>query len=158
METLVRRIERKSIIVGIIGLGYVGLPLARAFLTAGLTVVGFDIDKEKVEKTNRGESYIRHISSDLVNKYVQKKKLREKKLRATCDFSELRSVDSIIICVPTPIGDHCEPDLQYIRSRVAEIARHLKEGQIIVLESTTCPGTTDEIVLPMLQQKGMKAG
>ena len=153
MENLMKRIENKDIAVGIIGLGYVGLPLARTFLVSGFTVVGFDIDEQKVKKINGGKSYIRHISSNFLKEYVGKKRLR-----ATSDFSELKAVDSIIICVPTPLGEHYEPDLKYVTNTVSEVAKYLKKGHIVVLESTTFPGTTDEILLPMLQRKGMGAG
>lgn len=152
-DNLINKIKSKEFIVGIIGLGYVGLPLAREFLTSGFHVTGFDVDSDKVEKINRGKSYIKHISNDFLKKYVNKAMLK-----ATDDFSEIKDVDAVIICVPTPLGEHYEPELKYIKSTALEIKNYLKRGHLIVLESTTYPGTTDGELLPLLQESDLVAG
>jgi len=152
-DELINKIKSKEFIVGIIGLGYVGLPLAREFLTSGFHVTGFDVDSDKVAKINRGKSYIKHISNDFIEKYVNKTMLK-----ATDDFSEIKDVDAVIICVPTPLGEHYEPELKYIKSTALEIKNYLKRGHLIVLESTTYPGTTDGELLPLLQESGLVAG
>ena len=152
-DNLINKIKSKEFIVGIIGLGYVGLPLAREFLNSGFHVTGFDVDSDKVEKINRGKSYIKHISNDFLKKYVNKAMLK-----ATDDFSEIKDVDAVIICVPTPLGEHYEPELKYIKSTALEIKNYLKRGHLIVLESTTYPGTTDGELLPLLQESDLVAG
>ena len=139
--------------VGIIGLGYVGLPLARAFSTAGYPVLGFDVDPAKVERLNRGESYIGHISSATVQE------MRAHRFEATAEFERLKQADAIVICVPTPLTAAREPDLSYIVNiRHTPSAHNLRAGQLVVLESTTYPGTTRGVVLPLLEQSGLKAG
>ncbi|NIS74461.1 MAG: nucleotide sugar dehydrogenase [Deltaproteobacteria bacterium] len=150
---LIGRIKRKEAVVGIIGMGYVGLPLAREFLTAGFPVRGFDIDPKKVNMLNRGASYIKHIPSDFIRKHV-----KEGTFSSTVDFGGLASVDAIILCVPTPLGKHREPDLSYVINTTVKIKEHLRKGQIVVLESTTYPGTTDEEMLPILLETGLKVG
>ena len=147
------KIEAGKALIGIIGLGYVGLPLAREFLKKGFKIVGFDTDAEKVRKINEGESYIKHISGDFIKKY-----LLNGQFVATVDFSHLKEVDVILICVPTPLEKHNEPDLSYIIATAKSIAATLREGQLIVLESTTFPGTTEEEVLPILARAGLKVG
>ncbi len=149
----IEKIKNREAKIGIIGLGYVGLPLAREFLNENFSVLGFDIDSKKVEKINKGESYIKHIPSDFIKKYVN-----EGKLEATTDFSRLKEVDAILICVPTPLGEHMEPDLSYVLSTTETISKYLRKGHIVVLESTTYPGTTEEEMLPILEKSGLKAG
>ncbi len=153
VEGIIRKIEKKEVVVGIIGLGYVGLPLAREFLRAGFNVLGFDVDENKVDMLNRGESYIKHIDGDFVKKAVEKNVFR-----ATCDFDNLVDADAILICVPTPLGPHREPDLSYVKNTTEEIAKRLRRNHIVVLESTTYPGTTDEEMLPILEKAGLKVG
>jgi len=153
-EELLGRIRRKEALVGVIGLGYVGLPLALAFSEAGLSTLGFDTDAEKVALLKRGESYISHIPSDRVARAVAGKA----GLVATSDFSRLREVDAAIICVPTPLGKHREPDLSFVEATVRCLAETLRRGQLVVLESTTYPGTTREIVKPILEGTGLRCG
>jgi UDP-N-acetyl-D-glucosamine dehydrogenase len=152
-SALERKIKRQRVRIGVIGLGYVGLPLVKLFLTKGFRVTGFDIDPKKVRSLNRGRSYIRHISTPELRGFLQKKVFR-----ATGDFSGLRHMDVIIICVPTPLDAHKNPDLSYVLETTAVIARHLRKGQLIVLESTTYPGTTDEEMLPILVEGGLRPG
>ena len=153
MQKLIRAIKNKKAIIGIIGLGYVGLPLAKQFLESGFNVIGFDIDKNKVDLLNKGISYIKHIQSDFIGKYV-----KNNNFIATDDFSLIKNVDAIIICVPTPLGIHYEPDIKYIINSAKEIAKYLKKGHIVVLESTTYPGTTEDELLPTLKKSGLKVG
>jgi UDP-N-acetyl-D-glucosamine dehydrogenase len=150
---LQEKIEARKALIGIIGLGYVGLPLAREFLKKSFKIVGFDTDTEKVRKINAGESYIKHIPGDFIKSYVL-----NDQFVATNDFSRLKEVDVILICVPTPLEKHNEPDLSYVLATAKSIAVTLRAGQLIVLESTTFPGTTEEEVLPILAQKGLKVG
>jgi len=153
VSDLKKKIESKELVIGVIGLGYVGLPLVREFLKNGFRVIGFDIDPEKVNKLNKGGSYIKHIKSDFI-----KDSLAQRKFEATYDFSRLKEVDAIIVCVPTPLGEHREPDLSYVLNTAETIAKYLRKGHIVVLESTTYPGTTDEEVLPILEKSGLKVG
>jgi len=152
-EKVIQKIETKEAIIGIIGLGYVGLPLIIRFGEEEFKVVGFDIDKSKTEKLNKGESYIKHIHSEKIKKLVD-----EGKFQATSDYSRLQEVDCILVCVPTPLNEKKEPNLSYIEKTSDEIARYLKKYQLIALESTTYPGTTKEILLPKFEQKGLKVG
>jgi len=147
------KIISRQAYIGIIGLGYVGLPLTREFLNAGFSVLGFDIDPVKVEKINRGESYIKHIQSGFIASYV-----KINKFSATNDFTRLREVDVIIICVPTPLGEHKEPDLTFVLNTTKTIAANLRKGHVVVLESTTYPGTTEEELLPILESTGLQVG
>ncbi len=142
-EKLLGKIEDRTAVVGVIGLGYVGLPLAIEFARAGFPVTGFDLDERKVRAVNAGRSYIKHIPPAAVREISG----REECL-ATADFSLLRKADCVLICVPTPLTSHQEPDMTYIEATVAVIARYLRSGQLVVLESTTYPGTTREIVRP----------
>ena len=144
-------VANRSARIGVIGQGYVGLPLALVFEAAGFTVTGFDLDPKKVEALSRGESYIKHIGSERVAAAVA-----HGRYRATTDFDGLGECDAILICVPTPLGRHREPDLSYIHDTSREIARRLRAGQLVVLESTTYPGTTDEEVLPILEGSGLR--
>ena len=147
------RIASRSAVVGVIGQGYVGLPLALVFREAGFQVIGFDLDPAKVEALSRGESYIKHIGPERVARAVQ-----SGKYRATTDFDRLAECDAIMICVPTPLGRHREPDNSYIHSTAEQIATRLRRGQLIVLESTTYPGTTDAEVRPILEKRGLRCG
>jgi len=139
-------IEKRSLCVGIIGLGYVGLPLALLFSEAGFAVLGFDIDAEKVDALNTGRSYIHRISAEQIAS------ARAAGFRATSDFAEARDCDAILICVPTPLAANHEPDMSFVTGTVEALAPHTRDGQLIVLESTTWPGTTTEIVVPTLEQ------
>lgn len=150
---LEKRIEEKRAHIGVIGLGYVGLPLVKTFLNAGFSVTGFDVDKTKVDLLNRAKSYIKHVTGGDLKPYI-----RETKFKATADFKNLSKVDVIIICVPTPLDSHRNPDLSYVLNTTRDIAKNLKKGQLIVLESTTYPGTTEEEMLPLLEATGLKAG
>jgi UDP-N-acetyl-D-glucosamine dehydrogenase len=150
---LLRKIENHSAIVGVIGLGYVGLPLVIEFGKAGFVVIGFDLDAKKIKNLNEGKSYIKHISSKEI---MSLKKSRN--FKATADFSLLKGVDCIIICVPTPLTSHMEPDLSYVLKTTETIAKYLMKGKLIVLVSTTYPGTTDEDMRAILEKTGMKAG
>src|ERR1700722_11322541 len=141
----------KNVKVGIIGCGYVGLPLALRFADVGQQVMGFDLDKFKIDKLNAGESYIQHIPADKIREHVQ-----SKRFHATTDFSLLRGMDAVLICVPTPLDERREPDLSYVENTALAIAPNLQRHQLIVLESTTYPGTTEELVLPILEKGGLK--
>ena len=152
MSDLHARIEKRTATIGIIGLGYVGLPLLRVFWDAGFAVLGFDVDPGKIEQLKRGESYLKHLGEDLA------KAMRGPRFDATSDLSRLGEADVIIICVPTPLGQHMEPDLSYVEHTADAIAATLRRGQLIVLESTTYPGTTREIVLPRLEATGLTRG
>jgi UDP-N-acetyl-D-glucosamine dehydrogenase len=152
-DHLLKRIEAREALVGVIGLGYVGLPLALLFEAAGFRVVGFDVDPGKPEALRRGESYIRHIGKERVAEAF-----RHGRIEATTDFSRLAACDAIVVCVPTPLGRHREPDLSYIRRTAEAIAEILRPGQLVVLESTTYPGTTREELLPRFRAKGLECG
>ena len=154
---LLARIEARTARIGIIGQGYVGLPLALVFAEAGFPVVGFDLDAVKIEALNRGESYIRHIGPERVAKARAALHPEGGPLfQATSDFSLLAQCDAALICVPTPLGRHREPDLSFVHDTTREIAQHLHPGQLVVLESTTYPGTTDEEVQPLLEAGGLR--
>jgi UDP-N-acetyl-D-glucosamine dehydrogenase len=150
---LLRRIADRSARVGVIGLGYVGLPLALLFEESGFPVVGFDVDAAKPEALHRGESYIRHIGAERVAKAFA-----GGRIVATTDFDRLGECDAVLVCVPTPLGRHREPDLSYIRITGDEVARRLRPGQLVVLESTTYPGTTREELLPRFAARGLECG
>jgi UDP-N-acetyl-D-glucosamine dehydrogenase len=150
---LKNKIIQREAVISIVGLGYVGLPLAREFLNNNFRVVGFDIDAKKNVAINEGHSYIHHIPSDFIGQFV-----RRGILEATGDFSRLREADVILICVPTPLGKHHEPDLSYVLNTTKAIAATLRAGQLIVLESTTYPGTTEEEILPLLMKTGFQVG
>jgi UDP-N-acetyl-D-glucosamine dehydrogenase len=150
-DELVARIRERKASIGVIGLGYVGLPLALAFAHEGFSTCGFDIDPEKVEKLRRGDTYIAHVPGTAISEQV-----KEGRFRATCDFSNSREMDALIICVPTPLDDHREPDLSFIRSTAESIVPYLRPKHLVVLESTTYPGTTEEVVLPILEKSGMR--
>lgn len=143
---LLNKIENKSAVIGIIGLGYVGLPLALEFALKGFRTIGFDIDETKIPVLNAGKSYIKHIKADKIKKAVS-----GKKFFPTADFSRLPEADAIIICVPTPLNEHREPDMTYIENSGKIIAQYLRQGQFVSLESSTYPGTTEEILQTMCE-------
>lgn len=147
------RIQSKEALIGIIGMGYVGLPLAMAFCAAGCRVMGYDLDPAKIDALNRGESYIKHIEAGQVEPHV-----RSGLLQATADMARLGEADALLICVPTPLSHHFDPDLSFVVSTTEMIARTLRKGQLVILESTTYPGTTDEVMRPILEAGGLKAG
>lgn len=153
MPKLERKLKEKSTVIGIVGLGYVGLPLAVAFSQAGSKVVGFDIQQKRVDLVNKGQSYIVDIDSKSLSAAVA-----DNLLEATTDQSRLKDVDAICICVPTPLTKTKEPDLSAVTYQAEEISKRLQPGQLVVLESTTYPGTTSEVMLPILECSGLKAG
>lgn len=153
VSDLIASFQQKQALVGIIGLGYVGIPLALTAASKGFSVLGFDVDAPRVDQINRGESFIKHIPSADVAK------AREgNRFEATADFSRLSEPDAILIAVPTPLNKYREPDLSYVENTARAIAPYLRRGQLIVLESTTYPGTTDEIMKPILEAGGLKSG
>jgi UDP-N-acetyl-D-glucosamine dehydrogenase len=150
-DELIGLITEKRARVGVIGLGYVGLPLLAEFAGGGFQATGFEVDANKAQQINSGASYISDVPSSVVKKLVD-----AKLLRATTDFSHLKDCDAIIICVPTPLRKTKEPDVSYILSAAEEIKQRLRRGQLIILESTTYPGTTNEVLLPMFEETGLK--
>jgi UDP-N-acetyl-D-glucosamine dehydrogenase len=150
---LQKKIQNRTAKIGILGLGYVGLPLACEFAKVGFPVTGFEVDGSKVSSLLKGQSYIEDIPSQELKPLIQ-----SKKLWATTDFSHLRRMDVTIICVPTPLRKTKDPDISFIADSASAIAKYLHREQLVVLESTTYPGTTKEFVMPMLEAKGMKAG
>src|SRR5256885_16146845 len=150
-DEIINLIKDRRARVGVIGLGYVGLPLATEFAGQGLSVVGFEVDEKKAAEINAGRSYIGDVTSDLIRDSVD-----TGRLRATTDFDLLQECDAIIICVPTPLRKTKEPDISYILAAAEEIKKRLRRGQLVVLESTTYPGTTDEVLLPMFEERGLK--
>ena len=152
-QLLEEKIRTRQAKVGIVGLGYVGLPLAVEFAKAGFAVTGIDLSDAKIARINARDSYVGDVPSAVVAPLVE-----TGKLKATTDFSVVRDLDTINICVPTPLRKTKDPDMSYIVSACGEIAKHLHAGMLVILESTTYPGTTDELVLPMLEQGGLKAG
>ena len=148
---LLERIASRSARVGVIGLGYVGLPLAVEFANAGFTAIGFEVDESKVARINSGESYIPDVPTVDLAAVV-----KADRLQATTDFGMLGTVDIIIICVPTPLRKTKEPDVSYILDAAGRIQDTLRSGQLVILESTTYPGTTDEVLLPMMEETGLK--
>jgi UDP-N-acetyl-D-glucosamine dehydrogenase len=152
-EALGAKIRNRAARVGIIGLGYVGCPLAVEFSKAGFTVIGIDVQQEKVDTINSGKSHIQDVPGSEVRELV-----RSEKLSATTDFSVISELDVISICVPTPLRKTKDPDMSFIVSACEQVARYAHSGMLIILESTTYPGTTDELVLPMLQEQGLQVG
>lgn len=150
---LKENILNKKARIGIIGLGYVGLPLVHVAHSAGFNVVGFDVDQAKIDKLNNKQSYIRHIGDSLVQEIMG-----SGRFTPTADFSMLKDVDVIIMCVPTPLSKYRDPDMSYVESTTRTVARHLRSGHLVVLESTTYPGTSRELMLPILEEGGLKAG
>ena len=152
LHTLEARIAAKTATVGIYGLGYVGLPLALRFAEAGLKVIGFDIDPEKVDLLNAGQSYIERLTPGIIQRG------RDQGFEATTDFARTRQVDAIVICVPTPLDAHRAPDLSFIVNTIDAALPHMHAGQLVSLESTTWPGTTDEVLAPRLRARGLVPG
>ena len=149
---LLQKIRNREAVVGVVGLGYVGLPLLLCFSEKGFGVVGLDVDRKKVDSLTQGRSYIKHIPAERIQK-AQK----TGRMEATTDYSGARKCDAILICVPTPLNKNREPDLSFIVSTCEAIVPHLRRSQVIVLESTTYPGTTEEVMIPILEQTGLKA-
>ena len=152
-KELIKKIKSRKAIIGIIGLGYVGLPLVIRFGEEGFKVIGFDLDQEKIAKLNRGCSYIKHIAAAKIKKLVA-----AKKFSATSNYAQLSIPDCILICVPTPLKENREPDMSYIEKSSCAIAKNLRKGQLISLESTTYPGTTREVLLPKFINRGLQIG
>ena len=153
-EKLLKKIENKEIIVGVIGLGYVGLPLAVEKAKAGFQTIGFDVQKKKVDMVNQGQNYIGDVVNEDLSELV-----KSGMLRATDDFSFVKDVDFIAICVPTPLDEHQQPDISCVKNSTIEIAKYLAKETIVVLESTTYPGTTEELIKPLLEEgSGLKCG
>lgn len=152
LKHIIQKIEVKNARIGIIGLGYVGLPLMLRYHAVGYDVLGFDIDQDKVDMLNKGESYIEHIGVEQV------KNANDEKWNATTDFSKISDVDAIILCVPTPLGKNREPDISFVTDTMDNIAPYIREGQVLSLESTTYPGTTEEELLPRIEKKDLKVG
>lgn len=152
-EVLLKKIADKSIVAGVVGLGYVGLPLAVEKAKAGFRTIGFDVQKQKVDMVNAGHNYI----GDVVDSDLQRLVI-EGMLSATSDFSFIKDVDFVAICVPTPLDDHQQPDISYVRSSAEAVAQYLHPGMMVVLESTTYPGTTEELLKPILESSGLKCG
>lgn len=146
-ERLLQRIDAKEIVVGVVGLGYVGLPLAVEKAKAGFKTIGFDVQPQKVEMVNAGQNYIGDVVNEDLEKIVQ-----SGMLKATVDFSFVQDVDFVAICVPTPLDDHQQPDISYVRDSSIAVAKYLKKGSMVVLESTTYPGTTEELIKPILEE------
>lgn len=151
-DLLIKKLEDKTATVGIVGLGYVGLPLVLRYSEIGYNVLGIDIDEAKVQKLNAGGSYIQHISHDHIQKAVNSG------FKATTDFSEIIKADALILCVPTPLSKYREPDLSFVLGTTDSLVPYLREGQVVSLESTTYPGTTDEQLLPRLEKSKLKVG
>jgi len=153
MSDLEKKIASKKVVVGVLGLGYVGLPLAREFALSGVKVLGFDIDDRKVKILNSGRSIIKNVPNEVVRKM-----LKSGNFTATSDMSQIRKADAVLICVPTPLTENREPDMQYVEGSCRTIAKYLRKGHLISLESTTYPGTTRELMKPILEETGLKAG
>ena len=143
----------KTALVGIIGLGYVGLPLMTAFVKAGFKTIGFDVDQKKVDMLKAGQSYIKHIDSSAIQKLID-----DEQFEPTADLDRMGEADALLICVPTPLNDSRDPDLSYVEGTTRAIAKSLRPGQLVVLESTTYPTTTRDVMLPILEESGLKAG
>src|SRR4051812_49307747 len=153
VEELRRKFESRDATVGVVGLGYVGLPTVRAFHDAGFRVVGFDVDSEKISKLRAGTAYLKHLGEEWISELA-----KSRRFSATDNAADLREADAVILCVPTPLGPHREPDLSYVENSTRAVAKHLRPGQLIVLTSTSYPGTTRDVCLPILEASGLKAG
>ncbi len=154
INELLARIEEKTYTVGIIGLGYVGLPLMYTFHKEGMPVIGYDIDQTKVSNIQSGTPYIKHLGEEMMQSLSQ-----SDRCAATTDFSRLTEADAVLLCVPTPLNQYREPDMSYVISTTETVAHHLREGQLVILESTTYPGTTEEVMIPLLEKhSGLIAG
>ena len=153
LKRILTGIEKRTASIGIIGLGYVGLPLVLEFIRAGFVVRGFDLDDRKTAFLKQGKSYIKHIPAEKISAMN-----RTKRFFPTTDFSQIKKTDCIVICVPTPLNEHREPDISYVIETTKTISRYLRKGHLVVLESTTYPGTTDEDMRPILEKAGLRAG
>jgi UDP-N-acetyl-D-glucosamine dehydrogenase len=154
LQELLKKIDDKEYTIGIVGLGYVGLPLMWTFHNENMPVLGFDIDSDKVDCIREGRPYIKHLGEEMMGKLAQ-----SDRADATTDFDRLAEVDAVLLCVPTPLDEHREPDMQYVERTCFTVGEHLQKGQLVILESTTYPGTTEELIIPILESKsGLKAG
>lgn len=151
-QELIEKLDSKSAIIGIVGLGYVGIPLALRYAEAGYKVIGFDIDPEKIEKISAGKTYIKHIPDEAIQSAV------DNGFESTTDFTRAPEADSLILCVPTPLDLHREPDLSYVLDTMDSLVPYLRKGHVVSLESTTYPGTTDEELKPRIESAGFKVG
>ena len=148
------KINNKTFTVGIIGLGYVGLPLMWTFHKKDMPVLGFDVDQKKVDCVKSGTPYIKHLGEEMMGKLA-----KSDKCDATSDFTRMKEADALLMCVPTPLNHHREPDMEYVEKTTRTVAEHLREGQLVILESTTYPGTTEDLIIPILEEKsGLKSG
>src|SRR4051812_23473437 len=152
-QKLLQRIDNRTAHLGVIGLGYVGLPLAVELAEAGFRVTGIDLDEKRVGELQKGRSYIQDVPTAQLRSLV-----RAGNLVATTDFSALRKCDTVNICVPTPLSKHRDPDVSYIVAAAQQVARYFHRGMLVILESTTYPGTTEELVLPLLAASGLQVG
>ena len=153
LETLGQSISQQTAKVGVVGLGYVGLPLLDAYISAGYSTIGYDVDSKKTEALNQGQSYIAHIQNSTIQSWLDKDKFE-----ATTDMDRLGEADVILICVPTPLSESRDPDLKYVEMTTSAIAKTLRPGQMVILESTTYPGTTKDVLLPILAETGLEPG
>jgi UDP-N-acetyl-D-glucosamine dehydrogenase len=152
-QALLERLRNQEALIGVVGLGYVGLPLSLTYAEKGYRVLGFDIDTSKIEEIHHGKSYIQHIAGERVAEARE-----QQRLDATTDFARAAEADALILCVPTPLNQYREPDLSFIRNTMAALVPHLRPGQVLSLESTTYPGTTEEELRPMVEQQGLSIG
>jgi UDP-N-acetyl-D-glucosamine dehydrogenase len=147
LDTLLNKIERKEYTIGIVGLGYVGLPLMWTFHERNMPVIGYDIDQNKVDCINSGTPYIKHLGDKMMGKLAE-----SDRCDATSDFSRLKEADCILMCVPTPLNHHREPDMTFVEKTTETVSKHLRKGQMVILESTTYPGTTEDLIIPILEK------
>src|SRR5699024_9929620 len=150
---LIEKLNNKTAVIGVVGLGYVGLPLAVEKAKAGYNVIGFDVQESRVKEVNEGKNYIGDVVDSELEEIVN-----NSKLKATTDYSFMKDVDAVAICVPTPLDIYKQPNTKYVESSAAEITDYLDKGTLVVLESTTYPGTTEEVVKPILEESGLKCG
>jgi len=154
LNDLLKKIDKKEFTIGILGLGYVGLPLVWTFHKKGMPVIGYDIDSKKVDCINNGVPYIKHLGEQMMQTLSE-----SDRCDATTDFSRLKEADSLLMCVPTPLDGHREPDMKFVVQTTETIAKHLRKGQLVILESTTYPGTTEDLIIPILEKgSGLKEG
>ncbi|MDZ7808035.1 MAG: nucleotide sugar dehydrogenase [Gracilimonas sp.] len=154
LEELLKKITDKTYTIGIVGLGYVGLPLMWTFHKVGMPVIGYDIDEKKIENIKNGIPYIKHLGTEMMETLAG-----SDKVDATTDFNRLDEADAILLCVPTPLDHHREPDMSFVEKTTETVSKHLRKGQLVILESTTWPGTTEELMIPILEKNsGLKAG
>jgi len=153
VNNLSQAISQRTAKVGVVGLGYVGLPLLDAYISAGYTTIGFDVDSKKTEALNKGQSYIAHIQGSKIQGWLD-----QNKFEATTEMERLDEADVILICVPTPLSESRDPDLKYVEMTTEAISKRLRPGQMVILESTTYPGTTKDVLLPILAKTGLEPG